>query len=183
MFVVAVAPNLRAASNELANAKDGDWAKFLITTNVDGKPFFSKKDVPRWWVARPNGKYINMRIYMSIGGKPTSAGGSGYATEGDINPMVFATDARIEEVSRTSEDVVAAGKTLKCTKVVRKISQSAGLGRPWWEGTETVWTSFDTPLGLVKLEADYTRQISEDSDKQKVHEVWILSETGSDWQE
>ena len=178
---------LLAAGHPLANAKAGQWAKYLITYDVPSEPFMSSKNAPRWRIVTdydPDTGFIRADDKIMFGNERQSGGPQGFSTKEPFEPLGgLRADAAISVVATESAKVVVAGKPVACTKIVRKITMPFTDGFPSWKGTSTIWISTDVPLGLVRMENEFDRQISEDDKPQHVIETWVLAEYGNEWKE
>jgi hypothetical protein len=184
LCLVSILP-VHADDNPLASAKKGDWAKYLITTEVEGNRFLSSRDVPRWWAvdsSNADGRVV-VRNFMFIQGKRVSAGGSVFRTNGSFEPIAFSKNARVEIVFRGTESVMALGRSVECIKVVRKVDSPCSPGCPGWVGTSTLWLSDSVPIGLARMENEYDFQIAPSGKPSHNHEIWTLAEAGADWKE
>lgn len=176
---------VHAGDNPLASAKKGDWAKYLVTTDVEGNRFLSSRDVPRWWAVdstNADGRVV-IRNFMFIQGKRVSAGGSVFHAKGSFEPIAFSKNARVEIASRSMESITALGRSVECIKIVRRVDSPCGPGRPGWVGTSTLWLSDSVPIGLARMENEYDFQIAPGGKPSHNHEIWTLAEAGSDWKE
>jgi hypothetical protein len=182
--LVSILP-VHARDNPLVSARKGDWAKYLVTTDVEGNRFLSSRDVPRWWAVdstNADGRVV-VRNFMFIQGKRVSAGGSVFHAKGSFEPIAFSKNARVEIVSRSTESIAALGRSVECTKFVRKVDSPCKPGSPGWVGTSTLWLSDSVPIGLVRMENEYDSQISPGGKPSRNHEIWTLAEAGADWKE
>ena len=184
--LILLAPGLLpAAEHPLANAKAGQWAKYLITRDVPSEPGLSSKDTPRWRVVAdhdPDAGFVRIDNYILFGNQRQSGGPSGCYTKEPFEPVGGLTaKATIAVVSTGSATVDVAGKPVACTKVVRKIDSPLGEVTPSWKGTSVIWISGDIPLGLVRMENEFDQQLDADDNPQHIVETWVLVEHGSEW--
>jgi hypothetical protein len=186
--LILLAPGLLpGAGHPLANTKAGQWAKYLITYDVPSEPYMSSKDAPRWRIVTdydPDTGFIRADDKILFGNQRQSGGPQGFSTKEPFEPLGgLSANATISVVATESAKVVVAGKPIACTKIVRKIDSPLGEVAPSWKGTSTIWISADVPLGLVRMENEFDRQLSADDKPQHVFETWVLVEYGTEWKD
>jgi len=191
IILLAAAPllTLAQASHPLAKAGEGDWAQYTVTVDNSTTPFLSVKDKKRWRaVTMVQAAGVRIENFTFMGGERRPLGPSWIAFDQPFEPVFeISRGAKIEVVSSTPESLTVKGKTYACTKTIRKVSRltNAESLQTAWNGTSTVWTCPDVPLGgIVKIENQYESQLTPDSNLDKIKEIWTLADFGlKSWKE
>jgi len=178
-----------AAVHPLAKASAGDWVQFTVNMKNETEPLLSVVDQQRWRaVSVVLATGVRIDNYSTMAGSRTGMGGSAYYFNKPYEPVTgISLDAKIDIVSTTPDNVTIKGKSLACTKVVRKVTQpvSAETFQAGWNGTSTIWLCPDVPVGgLVKVENRFQFQLTVDSQPNKIVETWLLTDYGfKNWKE
>lgn len=140
----------------LSEAGEGDWAQYSVTVDKSTTPLLSVKDQKRWRVVQNvDDSGIVIANYTEMGGGRATMGPVSVALDKPFEPVFeISQGAKIEIVSSGSESLTVKGKSYACTKTVRKVTRpsNAEIMQAAWNGTSTIWTSPDVPLGIVKIE-------------------------------
>jgi hypothetical protein len=184
LLAAALAPQALAAdAGPFPGTRDGDWAKFLVTSKSAQMPMWNKTDEAQWRIFRAGTPTtFGILTFFEARGQRLSNGVTPFNPSRPYDPTLAATKAgQVKEVSRAQETVTAAGKSYACTRVERKIDRpadpSSGIGA--WRGTSTVWLSNAVPMGLVKMTNDLEEGMG--GTMMKRTETWVLAETGKGW--
>jgi len=164
----------------LASSSEGDWAKYLVSTENKTIAMLSKKDQPRWRILRSRAGANIARIDTIIEmepGKKTIPLGSPVQIDKPYDPLFMGSEPALQTISTSSEVVSLKGKSYACTKIVRRLDrpEKMEMGQTAWKGTSTIWLSGDAPLGLVKMVNDYEEKMGQ---PMKIVETWILDDSG-----
>jgi hypothetical protein len=177
------------AAHPLSRAGEGDWAKYSVTVDNSTTPFLSVKDQQRWRaVSGVSEAGVRIDNYTFMLGQRMTMGPSWIEFGKPFEPVFeISSGAKIEVVSSGPESLTVSGKTYACTKTVRKVSRATNAEtlQTGWNGTSTVWTCPDVPVGgVVKIENQCETQLTPDSKPDKVKETWTLAEFGfKSWKE
>jgi hypothetical protein len=173
---IAVAGFLSALqTHPLSKAGEGDWARYTVTVDNSTTPFLSVKDQKRWRVVQNvDESGIVVANYTEMGGGRATMGPVSVAFDKPFEPVFeIAQGAKIEVVSSGPESLTVKGKSYACTKTVRRVTRpsNAETMQPAWNGTSTIWTSPDVPLGIVKIENQCETELMPGSPPDKVKET------------
>jgi hypothetical protein len=189
LTLIALGFAFAAGVHPLAKASFGDWVQFTVNIKNETEPLLSVEDQQRWRaVSVVLDAGVRIDNYSTMAGSRTGMGGSICYFDKPYEAVTgISTDAKIEIVSTTPDNVTIKGKALACTKVVRKVTQpvSAETFQSGWNGMSTIWLCPDIPVGgLVKVENRYQSQLTADSAPNKIVETWFLTDFGfKNWKE
>jgi hypothetical protein len=174
--------------NLLTKAAVGDWAEYSVTVQNETIPLLSVKDQKQWKTVSVVGNgMVRIDNYIMMGDQRTGGLGSMASLNKPFEPVLGLAGATVTVTSESAETLTAAGKSLACTKIVRKISQPLDEAKIQgkWEGTSTIWICPDVPVGgLVKMENRYEQQLTASSQPNKIIETWVLTDFGlKNWKE
>jgi hypothetical protein len=176
-------------THPLSKAGQGDWALYSVTVENSTTPLLSVKDKQRWRaVTMVQETGVRVDSFTLMGGRKAGLGPSMIDFNKPFEPVFeISLGAKIEVLSSVPENLTVKGKTYACTKIVRKVSRplSPDAMLTGWNGTSTVWTCLDVPLGgIVKIENQYEYQDAADSKPDKIKETWTLADFGlKNWEE
>jgi hypothetical protein len=186
---IAVAGFLSALqTHPLSKAGEGDWAQYAVTVDNSTTPFLGVKDQKRWRVVQNvDDNAIVIANYTKMNGERSTMAPVAVAFDKPFEPVFeIAQGAKIEVVSSGPESLTVKGKSCACTKTVRKVTRpsNAETMQPAWNGTSTIWTSPDVPLGIVKIENQSEAELLPGSPADKIKETWTLVDFGfKNWQD
>jgi hypothetical protein len=88
----------------------------------------------------------------------------------DPGPVV---SGRAQKGNSYKKSLTVKGKSYACTKTVRRVTRPSNAEpmQPAWNGTSTIWTSPDVPLGIVKIENQCETELMPGSPPDKVKET------------
>jgi len=173
----------QTGTNLMAKAQVGDWAHFVLNSQNETVPMMSVKDQQTLrvilFVLKDS---IGLQEYFTIAGKRMGPLPDRVDLSKPYEPVPgLGAEAKIDVVSSSPDNVAVNGKTYACTKIVRKVAQTADImkGETGWNGTSTIWVCPDIPVGgIVRIENRYESRMAPDAKPQKIFETWVLTDFG-----
>jgi hypothetical protein len=172
VLVVCVAPAARAADveNPFKNAKEGDWAKYKLTTSIMGNNI---EGALKMTVTAKSDKEATVKTTMTFMGTELPGTELKIDLSKSYDPLTTLNmpkgmDAKIEKLDEGKEKIKIGKKEYDCTWT--KVKSVTKVGDMEVTSEVKVWLCKDVPLsGMVKMEmkSDFAKATME------------LEETGS----
>ena len=172
-LAICFAPAAYAADEEnpFKKAKEGDWAKFKMTTGVMGMNIDGELKMT---VTAKTDKEATVKSTVTINGMELPGGEQKIDLTKPYDPtnasgLPKGTDVKVEKLGEGKEKIKIGTKEYDCTWL--KIKSSAKIGDMNFDSEMKVWMSKDVPLGgMVKMEmkskiADATMELKETGSK------------------